>query len=304
MRKIVCALMALLLIGVNSYAQKKNGVIYSEHEAIDKTKALWEAFVNADAEKYVSYLADSVFMMSNGNPSKKMAAKEAANGLDWWKNEVEMLKVVDYKPAYPDALEYKGDILWVQDWLLMTGRHIKTGVNIELPIHSMYQFNEDGKIAIMATYFDNDVFEEISESQTTRTNGKVYINHPYILTVRKLMNAYTDRDLETWKSFFTEKAVFMNSMMEYGKSMSLEESARIHEKRLSNKEYKFKVEQVGYPDCIYYEKANNYIVYSWWKTTIMKNGKVYAYPIMLQHSFNDEGKITSEFVYGSSNHMK
>ena len=45
-------------------------------------------------------------------------------------------------------------------------------------------------------YFNNDVFEDIERSKATRENGKIYINHPYIAKVRKLVNAYSDKDLD------------------------------------------------------------------------------------------------------------
>ena len=77
----------------------------------------------------------------------------------------------------------------------------------------------------------------------------------------------------------------------------------MQEKSLASME-KFKVEQVGYPDCIYYDKGDSYTVYSWWKNTILKDGKPYTYPFMLAHTFNDQGEIIVEYFYGSSNHMK
>jgi ketosteroid isomerase-like protein len=303
MKKLFIAVIALIFIGGSLHAQKKNGTIYSEHEAIDKTKGVWEAIIKGDKDKYMSFFADSVYMLTNGFPSDKVAIKDDAKNLGWLNAEFENIKVEDQKPAYPDALEYKGDVTWVQDWLIMTGRHIKTGIHLELPIHCLYNFNSDGKITVMSLYFDDDIFEEINNSLEKKLNGKVFIYHPYIVTVRKLMNAYVDGDLETWKGFFAENAVFYNTMTEWGKYRTLEEIMPLQEMQLKSMD-KFKVEQVGYPDCIYYEKGGLYVVYSWWTNTIVKNGKPYTYPFMLTHNFNDEGKIVVEYFYGSSNHME
>lgn len=302
MRKSFLLLLVILLIGGNAYSQKKNGTVYSEHESIDKSRALWKAFVDGDQNKYVSFFADSLYAMNNGDRGDKVAAKDMAKNLDWWQNEWENLKIVDHAPAYPDAVEYKGGGLWVQDWLLVTARHKKTGINLELPLHNLYSFNEKGKIIIMDSYFSNDVFEEIRNAQTKKENGKVYINHPYIAKVRKCVNAHVDKDLEAWASFFAPKATFMASWAKFGDSKSLAEMKEMKTKQFSNKDSKATAEEVGYPDCIYYELGDTYTVYSWWKISFMKDGKKVVYPLMLSHTFNKDGKITSEFAYASSNH--
>jgi hypothetical protein len=54
-------------------------------------------------------------------------------------------------------------------------------------------------------------------------NSTVYINHPYIVTVRKAINAFVSGDFETWAGYFSPKARFTTSSMKPGESMSLEE---------------------------------------------------------------------------------
>lgn len=303
MKRSLLAFLMLAVFVVTSHGQKKAGTIYVEHEYIGKTKALWNAFIDGDRNKYQSFFADSVFVSNNGEQGELVAKSEMGDNIDWWQAEFTNMKIGDQKPAYPDALEYKDAGFWVQDWLLFTARHIRTGVNVELPVHSLYAFNKDGKIVANHTYFNNDVFELIAESQTTTENGEVYDNHPYILTVRKLVNAFIDQDVEKYKSFFTDDAVFLFSWSEFGETETLDESMEGMQ-RMFDEGYKAKVEQVGYPDCVYYERGGNYVVYSWWKHTVMKDGKKYEYPIMLSHTFNDDGKIITEYVYGSSNHFE
>ncbi len=304
MKKTICALIIALLVGMNSFGQKKNGTIYLEHDAIDKTRALWKAFVDGDREKYVGFFADSIYLIRNGQPSELRAANEAGGMVTWWKNNIENLEVRDNTPAYPDALEYKDAGVWVQDWLLITGRHKATGINIEMPMHNLYSFNDKEKITSMTSYFNNDIFEDIWDSETTKENGKVYIHHPYIIQVRKLINSIIDRDLETWKSFFTDKATFQNLWMESDQTMTFDEAVEMTAERMNDTNYKFKIEQLGYPDCIFYELNGYHIVYSWWNISEMRDGKKITYPIMFSHSFNDDGKIFSEFVYASSNHFE
>ena len=304
MKKITSLFLLLLIAGLNSYAQKKNGVVYSEHESINLTQELWKAAVSGDEAKYRSFFADSAMIIRNDNTPPVLANAQIGKGLANWSKAYDRLKVEDHKPAYPDALEYKDGGIWVQDWLLMTGIHKETGIVLDLPMHNLYSFNEDGKITTMISYFNNDVFEEIGNSRKTRENGTVYINHPYIVSVRKLINAFAAGDFETWASFYSPEARFSTASMELNGSVSLEEYEQILRDTYFKDGLKFKVEQVGYPDCIYYAQNDLYVVYSWWKMTVMKDGKYSEIPFMISHDFNDEGKIDFARVYVSSNHME
>lgn len=304
MRKITTLFILLLFIGANSFSQQKSGTIFSEHESIDKTKALWEAFVNGDEEKYRSFFADSAYLVQNGEPEDPTPNADIGKGFANWIKNYENLMVGDQKPAYPDALEYKDGGVWTQDWLIMSGIHKETGIKLDLPMHNLYAFNEDGKITAHIMYFDNDIFEEIANSQTTKENGKVYINHPYILSVRKAMNAFVARDMEKWTSFYAPKARFTNSSMQVNETQSLEEYKEAISTMFYKDDLEFKVEQVGYPDCIYYDKNDAYIVYSWWNMKFKKDGKVFEFPFMISHDFNDEGMIIFQNIYMSSNHLE
>lgn len=151
---------------------------------------------------------------------------------------------------------------------------------------------------------DPTIFTEIAESQTKKLNGKVFIYHPHIATVRKGMNAFVAKDKEKWASFYAPKAIFSNSSMQVGEYMNMEEHQANMAAMFFKEDFKFKVEQRGYPDCIYYEKNDMYVVYSWWNMMYKKDGKIYEYPFMLSHDFNDEGLIVREHIYVSSNHLE
>jgi len=186
----------------------------------------------------------------------------------------------------------------------MTGIHKKTGIVLDLPVHNLYSFNDDGKITMMVSYFNNDVFEEIGNSERTKENGTVYINHPYIVTVRKAINAFVARDMEKWASHFSPDARFTTLSMKMGESRSLEEHKQSLVDMYFKDDLKYKVEQNGYPDCVHYAKSDQYVVYSWWKLVIKKDGKKHEIPIMLSHDFNDDGKIVFTAIYSSSNHFE
>lgn len=156
----------------------------------------------------------------------------------------------------------------------------------------------------MFLYFNNAQFEEINASNTTRENGKVFINHPYIITVRKAINAYCAGDLNALAGFFTPGATFSNSTMKWGETMDVAKWKQGLADQL-NMVQNVSLKQVGYPDCIYYEKNDAYVVYSWWVWSAINkaDGKKIEFPIMLAHSFNKDGKIVSEEAYYSSNHF-
>ncbi len=302
MKKIGLLLLSGILVFIAS-AQKENGTVYIEHEAIAKTKAMWAAFVKGDKETFKSFFADTVYQIVNNKP-EAIAKKDQGSSIEWWKG-FENLSITDDKPAFPDAIDYKEGGLWVQDWLLWKGTHKETGINLNLKFHNLYSFNEDGKINSMHLYFDDDVLEEIDNSGKTIENGKIFINHPYIVTVRKLVNAYCKEDIESIKGFFAPEAVFSSIWEKDGQFTNLE-------KQLKDDAETFAVidninfEQKGYPDCIYYAKDDSYQVLSYWVVSYTdKDGKKHEkIPYMFTHIFNPDGKIVYESVYVSANHFQ
>ena len=283
-------------------AQKKNGTVFMEHETITKTQQMWQAFQNGDEEGFVSFFADSVYRFVNGD-MRHIPSKNMTGWVKFWRENYENLKIQDAKPAFPDAIEYKEGGVWVQDWLKFTGIHKKTGIRLDLHYHNLYSFNDEGKISSIHLYFNNNIFEEIRNSSRKIENGKVYINHPYIVTVRKLINAYLDEDFEAMESLYSSNAVFSNSAMKLNEFQTLEERKEVVQQSFGEYD-KVKIDQVGYPDCIYYAKNDAYVVYSWWNVTRWKGDKKIEYPVMLSHDFDEDGKIARELVYFSTNHME
>ena len=259
MRKITVLLILLMLAGLNSYAQKKSGTLYSEHEYIDVTRELWKAIVSVDEAKIQSFYADTISIHRNGIDRGTITKEKMAKLNAEWAGNYENLKVMDDKPAFPDALDYKDWGVVVQDWIRLMGIHKETGIVLNLPIHNMYAFNEDGKIFMDVSYFDDDIFEEIRNSKTKKKNGTVYINHPYIVSVRKAMNAFVAKDMETWASYYTPKAMFFGSFLPMGMSRNMDENWKALSDTFLGDDRKLKVEQTGYPDCIYYEKHQGWV---------------------------------------------
>ncbi|WP_163710030.1 nuclear transport factor 2 family protein [Mangrovibacterium lignilyticum] len=302
--KKLSILFLMVFLMASSYAQKKNGTVYIEHPDLDKVSQLWAAFEIGDKDAFGALLADSVRIDRNGRFFFQPKA-EVVKSLDWWAKEFENLKVVTDTPAYADAIDYDEGGMWVQDWMKMTGTHTKSGINLNLRVHHLYSFNDDGKISSIHYYYNNDVFEAINTSGGTIENGKVYIQHAYINVVRKAVNAYCAKDLVALEGFYAEDARFSNSTMKWRESIGWDEVAKSWQ-AFFDKTDEISFEQIGYPDCVYYAKNDGYNVYSWWilHTTMKEDGKKIALPIMLSTSFDKDGKIDYDMAYYSSNHME
>ena len=287
-----------------TYAQKQNGKVFIEHPEIEKTTKLWQAIVDGDKEAYVTLFSDSAIFIYNGSRDFEKL-EEHIDGFGWLSEEFQNLKVVDDTPAYPDAIEYDSGGTWVQDWKRMTGIHTKTGIRLDLPIHSLFSFNADGKITSFHRYFNNDVFQDITDSQTTKENGKVYINHPYIAIVRKLVNAYCAENVESMLSYYSSDVRFVDSTMKMGESKKIDTAKEELNERFAMLD-DIDMKQTGYPDCIYYALNDSYTVYSWWihSATVASTGEKHVFPVMLSHSFDKEGKIVGEMSYFSTNHLE
>lgn len=304
MKKLKFVLIVALTSFLTVNAQKQSGIVYSEHEGINKVKAMWAALIKGDKDTHLSFFADSVWTGNNGSVEKR-AKEQFVETLEWGKRELKNVSVVDDKSASPDAIQYKDGELFVQDWLRLKGTHEKTGINLNYAVHNVYHFNKAGKIDAFLQYFNTDVFTEIDNSSRTIENGNVYINHPYIVTVRKCVNAYCAKDIETLKTFYSPKTMFMKSDFKAGKPINLEEKMK-EDKGFFALWNNITLQQVGYPDCIYYAKNDNYAVYSWWKLSVTsKDGKTKKdIPLMMIHGFNKNGEIMYESTYLSSNHFQ
>lgn len=301
--KNFAVLVSLLFLTIAVWGQKKNGTVYVEHESIDFTRSLWQSIQNGDTEKVKTFFADSMMVVRNGN-DWETTAEVFGNNSGWWKENFMNLKVEDSPGAYPDAIEYEDGGIWVQDWLTISGIHTKSGIRLDLHLHNLYAFDEDGKIGAFIQYYNNDIFEEINSSGAVRENGKIYINHPFISKVRKLANAYCAEDLETMMSFYHDDARFSNISMDWQESIDKAARKETLQQQFAGMD-DIQMKQIGYPDCVYYAESDSYEVYSWWEYsfTINESGKKVVMPLMLSHTLDKEGNIMFELAYFSTNHV-
>ena len=302
-------LILLMSLTMVAYSQKKkNGTIYSEHPAINVVEDFQKAFVSGDADKVMSFLADDYkwWNGTNSNKDAKPGTKEGAGkNTTWWKENIAYLSMERSGEAYPDAIEYKDaeqkDVVWVQTWDHIKGVHNETGVKIDMPMHRLYVVNADNKIETVIDYSDRTVWDELRQSFVPRENGTIYNHHDYINSVRRMMSALENSDMDKFYSFYDEKATFSNiHMPPDADDLTLEEDKKGMKEMMDNFDIT-SIDVQGYPDYLNYGLGNAKVVQSWWKLRMTRksDGKKIVMPLFLIHDFNDDGKIVGEGAYYS-----
>lgn len=312
MKKLTLAL--LMVCTIATYSQKKkNGTIYSEHPAIDVVENFNKAFVAGDSDKVMSFLSDDYKFWNgtNSNKDAKPGTKEGAGkAVKWWKDNVAYLSLERTNGAYPDAIEYKDDnqkdVVWVQTWDHLKGVHNETGVKIDMPVHRLYVVNADNKIETVIDYSDRTVWRELNESFVARKNGTIYNHHDYINSVRRMMAALENKDMEKFYSYYHDDARFRNIHMPVGTdAMTLEQDREGMQKMMEAYDITG-IDVQGYPDYLNYGLGNAKVVQSWWKVRMTRKSddKKIVMPLFLIHDFDDDGKITGENAYYSASLMQ
>ena len=298
-------LSVMMLIACITYSQKKNGTVYDEHPAIDVVNEFTKAAVAGDKAKMGSYLTDDFksYYGTSTNPNDKGSDKEAfLNRQMIYHDQLDYYSVEPFPGSYPDAIEYKRDNpngeVWVQTWELVKGVHKNTGVKIDAAAHRLYTLTKDNKIKNVIIYDNEGVIDEIRASFSDRKNGTIYNHHDNINTVRKVMYAFENEDLEKAYTFYDENAKFLDSSSPTFASTSFADQKE-NDKKIFEKYDITSIDMVGYPDYLQYEMGNAKVVQSWWNINLVRKAdkKAIVLPIHYQMDFNDEGKITSETAY-------
>ena len=154
------------------------------------------------------------------------------------------------------------------------------------------------KIKNIIFYNNGSVIDEIRASFTDRKNGTIYNHHDNINTVRKVMYAFENEDLDKAYTFYDENAKFLDSSSPTFESTSFADQKET-DKKIFEKYDITSIDMVGYPDYLHYEMGNARVVQSWWNINLVRKAdkKAIVLPIHYQMDFNEEGKITSETAY-------
>jgi len=306
-------LVALFFTVFISHAQKKsNGTVYINHPAIEVVDEYTKTVNSGDLNKLDAFLADDfrAYNSTTDNQYSKGQDKTAfLKRIKSWRESIDYFAIKPANGAYPDAIEYKDDalkdVVWVQAWDEVKGVHKKTGVKINMNLHRSFVINKANKIKTIFVYDNPQVFDEIEESYSDRTNGTIYNRHQNINNVKNMLFAFEHKDLNKSYSYFANDAIFMDVNSMDNKSLTLEEQKAIDKKVMDAFDI-VGLNVVGYPDYMHYELGDSGVVYSWWTWRLIRKSdkKEISLPMHYQHNVDKSGKITSEMAYYNGSLMK
>jgi len=129
------------------------------------------------------------------------------------------------------------------------------------------------------------------------TNGTIYIKHPYIDVVNKTAKAYLERDVATNTKLYSDTGRFWVSGLT--KWIPIKEAFKMWDSDFNYYD-SIQLKVVGYPDYLHYKDQDQKVVQSWWRWTAKskKTGEKISVDEVIFDTFNSDGKIVSEAIYG------
>ena len=298
-------LMTLLLVAstVVVFAQKKkNGTVYIDHPAIDVINQMYDA-VNTNNLEVLNDLISDDFKGVWGDEMNKdrepATKKQFIDNIDSWNTKNRYYSLKSGKNAYPDAIKYNDenfkDVTLVYCWEAISGVGGMTGVKFSQRRHTQYAVNSDNKISFSRSYMNQMPFVESWRSRNNLSDGKIYSNHTNINTVRKAMHALQYGNMDHFYEAFDENAKFDGLFSDWDdEDLSMEEFKSLQADFLNN----YTIQSVDNKGIKYYEfESQRGLVQSWWRLSIVRksDSKAIVMPVMVNHRFNDEGKIVKQF---------
>ena len=298
-------LMTLLLVAstVVVFAQKKkNGTVYIDHPAIDVINQMYDA-VNTNNLEVLNDLISDDFKGVWGDEMNKdrepATKKQFIDNIDSWNTKNRYYSLKSGKNAYPDAIKYNDenfkDVTLVYCWEAISGVGGMTGVKFSQRRHTQYAVNSDNKISFSRSYMNQMPFVESWRSRNNLSDGKIYSNHTNINTVRKAMHALQYGNMDHFYEAFDENAKFDGLFSDWDdEDLSMEEFKSLQADFLNN----YTIQSVDNKGIKYYEfDSQRGLVQSWWRLSIVRksDSKAIVMPVMVNHRFNDEGKIVKQF---------
>ena len=142
----------------NSYNERKNGVIYNNHENINKVRIMIAAFENKDfAKAYSFYDAKASFRNCNMTNDEKSMTLDQMKEMDKKMLEKYDITSIDVV-GYPDYLNYElGNSKVVQSWWNMRLTRKSDQKKIVLPIFFIDTFNDEGMIVDELAYYSESL---------------------------------------------------------------------------------------------------------------------------------------------------
>jgi len=282
--------------------KKKNGTVYIDHPAIDVINQMYDA-VNTNNLEVLNNLISDDFKGVWGDEMNKdrepATKKQFIDNIDSWNTKNRYYSLKSGKNAYPDAIKYNDenfkDVTLVYCWEAISGVGGMTGVKFSQRRHTQYAVNSDNKISFSRSYMNQMPFVESWRSRNNLSDGKIYSNHTNINTVRKAMHALQYGNMDHFYEAFDENAKFDGLFSDWDdEDLSMEEFKSLQADFLNN----YTIQSVDNKGIKYYEfESQRGLVQSWWRLSIVRksDSKVIVMPVMVNHRFNDEGKIVKQF---------
>jgi len=294
MKKVIVLALCLPLVTV---AQKKSGIVYSEHPAYDVVTESYRVWESGTEEELRALYTEDAKIWGPGD-EEPGTMDEEVKGMLWWQKNFD-ISITNMDPATPDIIKYKGEKgAWTLDWMIWTAINKESGDTVKGPLHTANYVNEEGKIAMTVNYFDRETIgAQIQESFGVHRNGRVFDEHPFIDMLNEMVAAYSEGDLDKLQGYFAEDADFYR--LGHDGKYNLEERRAQWEAGVASTSER-KLEQSGYPDAIWYARdGGSWVVYSWWwaNNTDAETGETTREFLHMTHSFNDEGKVDQEIIY-------
>jgi ketosteroid isomerase-like protein len=296
MKKLV---ILLALVPVLGWSQVKSGTSYSEHPAYDVVTETYRVFESGTEAELRTLYAEDAKIWGPGDKEAGTVDQEVSNML-WWQDTFSDIKITVMKGATPDIIQYESDKkgAWTMDWMVFSAMNKTSGLPVKMNFHSNNYVTNEGKIAMSATYFDNEsAGTQVQASLGMHRNGRVYDEHPIINTLNKMVAHFEAGEISELATYFTEDVEFYRLGVK-GKLNLEERTAAWHQEVATTSERN--LEQSGYPDAIYYSKdEGQWVVQSWWwvHNTNAETGEKTRKYLHMSHNFNEDGKVTSETLY-------
>ena len=291
-------LIVVLMVCISLNAQKKkNGTIFIEHPAFDVVENLHSAMNSNNSDALSKIIADDFRGVAGDQMNKDAKPQTKAQFIQQVKNNHEISKYFNIRQSsngYPDAVEYKDENFsgtWVYSWEYFTAVGGTTGIDYSQPRHTQYVVNKDNQIAFARYYLNQYPYSQTSNSQMEMKDGDVYSHHPNINTVRRFVKAFQYNDDENLFVDFAEDVNVNGLFNDWGSDpMNLDGLKSGFKTFKSN--YKINSMDNMWIKFFKIESDSNF-VQSWWRLSVTRknDGKEIVFPVMFNHTFNDDGKI-------------
>ena len=136
------------------YASRTNGIIYSQHENINKLRLMMAAAEHGDMDKYYSYFDKNATFLDSNDPDFKTTTLDQEKAAD--KRMLEKYDFVSFEQSgYPDYMEYEmGNNGVLYSWWNLYLRRKSDKKLIKVPMHYGHDVNKDGKIISTISYYN------------------------------------------------------------------------------------------------------------------------------------------------------